>query len=384
MINYKKAGFDNLKSMFDTMLDLQAKEDHKGFVKLCSLLNKEQKIGFIDYGKTHHVFAGAMKDMVCESMGGFTVAQAYMDTVSLELNKYGYMITNSEGGSYPEISFTDNQFIEGTVSLYDKKIKMKAVDADEKIYEKSITFNNIDDMLESINHFQNDIIETFRAKAVPDCSMDSMLQDEDFMKSIDAEAIMPKKEAEAEDTIAVNELTLYAENDGQLYYQRIQPIIKNYARKMLRNVYDETLAIKGFMYVVNDALKKYNAELGELRLTKEEKEEVAKNLLDHYMAEIKDTVDQISIGRVEKESNEDEELDKKIAAISGDSLEALVLSKFLKEDPKNVSTMDGENYSVKNKTEVFKVSERPLDIKEQGYKEDSFMEDGKEYFIYWK
>ena len=384
MINYKKAGFDNLKSMFDTMLDLQAKEDHKGFVKLCSLLNKEQKIGFIDYGKTHHVFAGAMKDMVCESMGGFTVAQAYMDTVSLELNKYGYMITNSEGGSYPEISFTDNQFIEGTVSLYDKKIKMKAVDADEKIYEKSITFNNIDDMLESINHFQNDIIETFRNKAVPDCSMDSMLQDEDFMKSIGAEAIMPKKEAEVEDPIAVNELTLYAINDGQLYYQRIQPIIKNYARKMLRNVYDETLAIKGFMYVVNDALKKYNAELGELNLTKEEKEEVAKNLLDRYMDEIKDTVDQISIGRVEKESNEDEELDKKIAAISGDSLEALVLSKFLKEDPKNVSTMDGENYSVKNKTEVFKVSERPLDIKEQGYKEDSFMEDGKEYFIYWK
>ena len=384
MINYKKAGFDNLKSMFDTMLDLQAKEDHRGFVKLCSLLNKEQKIGFIDYGKTHQVFAGAMKDMVCESMGGFTVAQAYMDTVSLELNKYGYMITNSEGGSYPEISFTDNQFIEGTVSLYDKKIKMKAVDADEKIYEKSITFNTIDDMLESINHFQNDIIETFRNKAVPDCSMDSMLQDEDFMKSIGAEAIMPKKEAEVEDTVAVNELTLYAINDGQLYYQRIQPIIKNYARKMLRNVYDETLAIKGFMYVVNDALKKYNAELGELNLTKEEKEEVAKNLLDHYMDEIKDTVDQISIGRVEKESNEDEELDKKIAAISGDSMEALVLSKFLKEDPKNVSTMDGENYSVKNKTEVFKVSERPLDIKEQGYKEDSFMEDGKEYFIYWK
>ena len=88
--------------------------------------------------------------------------------------------------------------------------------------------------------------------------------------------------------------------------------------------------------------------------------------------------------KIEKESNEDEELDKKIAAISGDSMEALVLSKFLKEDPKNVSTMDGENYSVKNKTEVFKVSDRPLDIKEQGYQEDSFMEDGKEYFIYWK
>ena len=109
-----------------------------------------------------------------------------------------------------------------------------------------------------------------------------------------------------DDPIAVNELTLYAENDVQLYYQRIQPIIKNYARKMLRHVYDETLAIKGFMYVVNDALKKYNEEFGELRLTKEEKEEVAKNLLDHYMDEIKDTVDQISIGRVEKASNEDD------------------------------------------------------------------------------
>lgn len=112
---------------------------------------------------------------------------------------------------------------------------------------------------------------------------------------------------EAEGSIAVNELTLYTINDGQLYYQKTQHIIENYAKKMLRNVYDETLAIKGFMYVVNDALKKYNAKFGELRLTKEEKEEVAKNLLDHYMDEIKDTADQISTGRVKKESSEDEE-----------------------------------------------------------------------------
>lgn len=383
MINYKKAGFDSLKNMFDTMLDLQAKEDHKGFVKLCSLLNKEQKLGFIDYGKSHQAFASAMKDMACELMGGFTVAKAYMDIISMELNKFGYMITNTTDGAYPEISFTDNQFIEGRVQPIDKNVNMKAVDADEKVYEKRVTYNTIEDMLDSINHFQEDIAETFENKVVPECSMDTVFQDEDFMKSIDAEAFMPKKEADVENDIAVNELFLYAVNDGQLYYQMVQPTIKNYARKMLRNVYDENLAVKGFLYVVNEALKKYNAEFGGLHLSKEEKEETAKRLLDHYMDEIKDTVDQISIGKVEKESKEDEDFDKKVASLD-DSKEALVLAKYLKEDTKDISTNDGENYSVKNRTEVFKVSDKPLSIKEQGYKEDSTMEDGKEYFIYWK
>jgi len=384
MINYKKAGFDSLKSMFDTMLDLQAKEDHKGFVKLCSMLNKEQKLGFIDYSKSHQAFASAMKDMACELMGGFTVEKAYMDIISMELNKFGYMITNSDGGAYPEISFTDNQFIEGRVSPLDKKVYMKAVDADEKVYEKNVTYNTLEDMLDSINHFQEDISETFKNKAVPECSMDTMLQDEDFMKSIDTEAFMPKKEADVENDIAVNELYLYAVNDGQLYYQMVQPTIKNYARKMLKNVFDEDLAVKGFLYVVNEALKRYNDELGELKLSSEEKKEVAKRMLDHYMDEIKDTVDQISIGKVEKESKEDEDFDRKVATLSDDSMEALILAKYLKEDPKDVSTNDGENYSVKNRTEVFKISDKPLSIKEQGYKEDSIMEDGKEYFIYWK
>jgi hypothetical protein len=58
------------------------------------------------------------------------------------------------------------------------------------------------------------------------------------------------------------ELMLYAENDGDLYRQRYQPIVKNLLAKKKRGVYDFAKSIQLWMYFVNAAAQKYNKEFG--------------------------------------------------------------------------------------------------------------------------
>jgi len=91
------------------------------------------------------------------------------------------------------------------------------------------------------------------------------------------------------DEVAARELTLYIENDASLYRQRIQPIIKNLARKMKKGTFDAELAQKGFMYAVEHGLKNYNKEFGPgFKIDKDTKKKVAQDLLDNFMDEIED------------------------------------------------------------------------------------------------
>jgi hypothetical protein len=62
------------------------------------------------------------------------------------------------------------------------------------------------------------------------------------------------------DHVEASELAIYATNDGQLYRQRAQPIIKNLALKMRRGTYNADLALKLWLYLADDAAKKYRAE----------------------------------------------------------------------------------------------------------------------------
>ncbi len=95
--------------------------------------------------------------------------------------------------------------------------------------------------------------------------------------------------SEAVDEVAARELTLYIENDASLYRQRIQPIIKNLARKMKKGTFDAELAQKGFMYAVEHGLKNYNKEFGPgFKIDKDTKKKVAQDLLDNFMDEIED------------------------------------------------------------------------------------------------
>ena len=90
------------------------------------------------------------------------------------------------------------------------------------------------------------------------------------------------------DKVMINELFLFITNDAQLYRQRITPLIKNYQRKMKKGIFDQDMAVKGFLYAVNDGIKKYNKEFGagSMKLSKQEKEAVATKLLDYYQEEL--------------------------------------------------------------------------------------------------
>ena len=67
---------------------------------------------------------------------------------------------------------------------------------------------------------------------------------------------------EAQDSDAVNELDLFIMNDEDLYRRRFMPIITNIRRKMKRDVYDHEKVIKLWMYLVDDAARKYVQDNG--------------------------------------------------------------------------------------------------------------------------
>mgnify|MGYP006396683155 FL=1 len=96
-----------------------------------------------------------------------------------------------------------------------------------------------------------------------------------------------------EAAVEVRELELFITNNGNLYKQRIKPIIKNYRRKIGKGVYDEKLASKGFLHAVADGIREYNKEFGaaSMILTRQQKEEVALLLLRNYQDEIREGVD---------------------------------------------------------------------------------------------
>jgi len=67
---------------------------------------------------------------------------------------------------------------------------------------------------------------------------------------------------EAQDSDAVNELDLFIMNDEDLYRRRFMPIITNIKRKIKRGIYDHEKVIKLWMYLVDDAARKYVQEFG--------------------------------------------------------------------------------------------------------------------------
>ena len=96
-----------------------------------------------------------------------------------------------------------------------------------------------------------------------------------------------KKEDVNEDKVMERELELFISNDANIYRQRITPIIKNMQRKTKAGKYDAEMAVKGFMYAVNDGIKAYNKEFGagSMKLDKISKMKVAKELRDRFKDE---------------------------------------------------------------------------------------------------
>jgi len=92
------------------------------------------------------------------------------------------------------------------------------------------------------------------------------------------------KEHKKANPIEVRELKLYLENDADIYRQRLTPIYKNLQRKKARGIYHHDLAIKGMLYAVNDANKKYKHDFG-YSFTTGVRYQVAKEMVKDFEAE---------------------------------------------------------------------------------------------------
>lgn len=94
-----------------------------------------------------------------------------------------------------------------------------------------------------------------------------------------------------ESSVEARELYLFITNDGDIYRQRITPIIKNMRRKHKKGEYDQEKALKGWMYAVEDGAKKYHKDFGSggtwnAMFPKSVRMEVAKELEEYYMEEV--------------------------------------------------------------------------------------------------
>ena len=98
---------------------------------------------------------------------------------------------------------------------------------------------------------------------------------------------------ESLDTDAVNELDSFIMNDEDLYRRRFMPIISNIKRKIAKNIYDHEKAQKLWMYLIDDAARKYVQEFGtpgtdvKDMFPKETRQQVAKIISDRELENIK-------------------------------------------------------------------------------------------------
>jgi len=112
-------------------------------------------------------------------------------------------------------------------------------------------------------------------------------------------ATVGKKEKEPEDTEIkealdkelVTELSMFILNDAQIYKSRILPVIKNMKRKVASGKFDKKLAIKAFSYAVADGIKKYSKTFDVVKPSKQDKEQIANTLYDHYQSAIMEFTD---------------------------------------------------------------------------------------------
>jgi hypothetical protein len=96
------------------------------------------------------------------------------------------------------------------------------------------------------------------------------------------------------DYAMINEIKLVAVNDANLYRQQGRPIIENLAKKLAKNQFDATKAVKLYQYLADSAVKKYSTEQLDKKtptltiLSKPERQILAQNLFEYYADEIKD------------------------------------------------------------------------------------------------
>lgn len=106
----------------------------------------------------------------------------------------------------------------------------------------------------------------------------------------------PKRKPVQEENAHTNKIDLQGEemttylaviHSAQIYRSRILSIVKNYKKKLKSGKYNPELAVKGFVYAVEDGLAERTKQTGiKMRLSGEQKLKIARELLDYYSDEI--------------------------------------------------------------------------------------------------
>lgn len=106
-----------------------------------------------------------------------------------------------------------------------------------------------------------------------------------------------KSNPSSADGTAARELMLFIVNDGDLYRQQTQPILKNLRKKIAKGTYDSTKAIKLWGYLANSGAQKYTKEFGGMygkssgngsygAFSAATRRDVAKELQEYYQEEL--------------------------------------------------------------------------------------------------
>ena len=226
--SYEKEGLNSLNELFEKLIVCSEKQDKEGTLRIVSSLNDEEK----DY-----LYTWATEQGKLDKVAGIVV-KAEMDKKAFDINcrfkkslcealvQNGYCLEGDpdayNSDSFP---FTDNKYINGEVIFDTRKVQLKARDAQNRKYEKTIDYSSVGDLMESINHFRKDIEETFNKPEVVEEVVKEepfdILGDKNFLKEIGADWVtdLIKKKADGLNTININDvLDIYSFDDVDDYF----------------------------------------------------------------------------------------------------------------------------------------------------------------------
>lgn len=89
------------------------------------------------------------------------------------------------------------------------------------------------------------------------------------------------------DTIAAQELHLFASNDSETYFRSLIPVMENMTKKQRKGTFDSSKAVKAFQYPADLAARRYCDEFGGVYhqvFNAATRREVASMLLDDYLS----------------------------------------------------------------------------------------------------
>ena len=206
--SYEKEGLNSLNELFEKLIKCSEENDTKGTMRIVSSLTEEEKDYMYSWAKEQNNLAKVAGIVVEAEMAkkAFDIDCRFKKQVLEALPIQGYCLENDPANpdslGSDNIKFTDNKYINGKIDLRNRKVYLEARDAENRKYEKTIDYSEVEDLMESINHFRKDIEETFQEAPVVQEEVKEepfdILNDKEFMKQIGADWVMNliKKKAE--------------------------------------------------------------------------------------------------------------------------------------------------------------------------------------------